>query len=185
MSVVLRLLLLAHASTEALASARFPSDEELSGRGRRELARMSTPIADHALAGPERRARDTAAALGLVSEPEAALREIDYGAWAGLPMSAIPEPDLAAWLTDPDAAPHGGESVAMLLDRVQDWLDSLADRTGRWVAVTHPSVVRAATVCALGAPASAFWRVEVRPTGVARLQGRAGRWTLRLDTPTG
>ncbi|MGV9743764.1 histidine phosphatase family protein [Rhodococcus zopfii] len=180
MSLVLRLLLFAHASTDALAVARFPSDDPLSDRGRRELRRVHPPVVDHALTAPERRAVETAAALGARAEPDAALREVDYGNWTGRSMSEVPEADLAAWLTDPHAAPHGGESIAALLDRTRCWLDTMADRSGRWLAVTHPSVVRAATVCALGAPASAFWRVDVRPVSVTRLHARDGRWTLRL-----
>ena len=36
--------------------------------------------------------------------------------------------ELAVWLTDPTQAPHGGESVVDLIDRVGGWLDSLTDR---------------------------------------------------------
>lgn len=180
MSFVLRLHLFAHASTDALTAARFPADEPLSERGLRELARVSPPVVDHALTAPQRRTVDTAATLGMHAEPDAALRELDYGAWTGLPTSAVPEADLAMWLTDPHAAPHGGESIAELIDRIRSWLDAMAVRSGRWLAVTHPSVVRAATVCALEAPASAFWRVDVRPVSVTRLHARDGRWTLRL-----
>ncbi|MBH0122126.1 histidine phosphatase family protein [Rhodococcus sp. HM1] len=180
MSLVLRLLLLAHASTDALADVRFPADDPLSDRGRRELRRVHAPAVDHTLSAPERCTVETAAALGMCAEPDAALRELDYGTWTGRPMSAVPEADLAVWLTDPHAAPHGGESIATLLDRTRCWLDTMAGRSGRWLAVTHPSVVRAATVCALGAPVSAFWRVDVRPVSITRLHARDGRWTLRL-----
>lgn len=180
MSAVLRLQLLTHASTDAQTVARFPTDEPLCVRGRRELARATPPVVDVALTAPERRAVDTAAALGLHAEADPALRDLDYGAWAGLSMAAVPPADLTAWLTDPHAAPHGGESIVALLDRTRCWLDSMAAGSGRWLAVTHPSVVRAAVVCAVGAPASAFWRIDVRPATITRLHARGGTWTLRL-----
>lgn len=43
---VVRLTLLAHASTEAQRAARFPADEPLSQRGRRELGRAVAPVAE-------------------------------------------------------------------------------------------------------------------------------------------
>lgn len=183
-----RLRLLAHASTAAVAEARFPLDEPLSARGLRELGDPAAAPAgseprepaDHMLAAPEARARATAHALGMDYAVEGALREIDYAAWAGRTMERIDEKDLAAWLTDPAAAPHGGESVQQLLRRVGTWLDSVAGRGDRVAAVTHQSVMRAAVVHALGAPADAFWRIEVRPLGAVRMTARGGRWTVRV-----
>ncbi|OOL28156.1 histidine phosphatase, partial [Rhodococcus rhodochrous] len=43
---MVRLVLLAHASTEAQRAVRFPADEPLSQRGRRELERAVAPVAD-------------------------------------------------------------------------------------------------------------------------------------------
>jgi broad specificity phosphatase PhoE len=47
------------------------------------------------------------------------------------------------------------------------------------VAITHPAVVRAAIVHALGAPPAAFWRIDVAPLSRTDLSGRDGRWNLR------
>ena len=52
-------------------------------------------------------------------------------------------------MTDPDAAPHGGESLTALLARVAAWLDEQAALDGTAVAVTHGGVVKAAVVHAL------------------------------------
>ncbi len=176
-----RLHMIAHASTDAVAEARFPLDEPLSARGLRELADAAMPPADLLLAAPEIRTRATADALGLAYTVEASLREIDYADWAGRTMDRIDEPALAAWLTDPAAAPHGGESLRRLLHRVGAWLDSIARRGDRVAAVTHQSVVRAALVHALGAPADAFWRIDVRPLGGVRMTARGDRWSVRVD----
>ena len=176
---VVRLTLLAHASTEAQRAVRFPADEPLSQRGRRELGRAAAPVADRVVVAPERRTTETAAALGATAGVDPALRDLDYGDWAGLAMDEVPAAGLHEWLTDPHAAPHGGESVAALGDRVAGWLDELAP--GRVVAVTHPAVIRAATGYALGAGPRSFWRIDVRPLARVRLHGRSGRWSLRLD----
>ncbi|KIF72592.1 phosphoglycerate mutase, partial [Streptomyces sp. AcH 505] len=84
----------------------------------------------------------------------------------------------AAWLADPAAAPHGGESLAALHERVGAWLRDLAPEGGRVVVVAEPDVVRAAVALAVGAPASAFWRIDVRPLTATELSGRNGRWNL-------
>ena len=66
-----------------------------------------------------------------------------------------------------------------LLERTRAWLSACLPRDGAVLAITHAAVVRAAVVCALGAPASAFWRIDVAPLSLARMSGRAGRWNLQ------
>lgn len=175
-----RLFLISHASTPAQQHVRFPADDPLSERGRRELGRATPPVVDHAFTAPEIRAVDTAAALSWSATVEPALRDLDYAKWSAVQMSSIAEDELAAWLTDPDAAPHGGESIAHLIARVGAWLDTFDESPERIGAVTHPATIKAAVVHALGAPASAFWRVDIRPLSVTRLNGRGERWTVRL-----
>ena len=88
-------------------------------------------------------------------------------------------PSSHVWLTDPTQAPHGGESIVDLVQRVRGWLDSLTDRRGRLVAVTHPGIVRAAIIVALNAPPKAFWRIDVAPVSRTVMHLRGGAWTLR------
>jgi broad specificity phosphatase PhoE len=91
-----------------------------------------------------------------------------------------------AWLADPRSAPHGDESLLAFLSRVGRWLDTRpADDGGRIVAVAEPAVVRAALVYALKAPPSTYWNIDVRPLSTVTLNGRAGRWNLRLDRESG
>ena len=53
------------------------------------------------------------------------------------------EPEsLGAWRQDPGAAPHGGETLAHLLDRVGAWLDEPSPRP-RVVAVADAPVPKA------------------------------------------
>ncbi|HET8994223.1 MAG TPA: histidine phosphatase family protein [Rhodococcus sp. (in: high G+C Gram-positive bacteria)] len=175
-----RLFLISHASTHAQQHVRFPADDPLSERGRRELDRVAAPVIDRALTAPEVRTVDTAAALGWSATVEPALRDLVCAKWSGVPMDSIAEVELAAWLTDPVSAPHGGEAIVDLIARVGAWLDTFDESPERIGVVTHPAIIKAAVVHALGAPASAFWRVDVRPLSVTRLNGRGGRWTVRL-----
>ncbi|MGC0327625.1 broad specificity phosphatase PhoE [Streptomyces sp. SAI-170] len=133
--------------------------------------------------GPSQRCRATAAALawdGAVVEP--ALRDLDMGRWDGRTLDEVAagEPAaLAAWAADPEAAPHGGESVAELCGRIAAWLDALPEGAGRVAAVVEQAVARAAVLGALSAPYASFWRVDVAPLAAVELTGRAGRWNLR------
>ncbi len=173
-----RLTLISHAMTDAMAAGRFPADEPLTDIGRRQVGRLNSDA--WALAGPERRTRQTAELLGLRASTEPQLADLDCGRWRGLELQNIPPADLRSWLTDPAAAPHGGESVASLVDRVAGWLRSQADRLVRTVAVTHPAVVRAAILVALDAPPKSFWRIDVAPVSHTVLHHRGRGWTLRL-----
>ncbi|MFC5669034.1 histidine phosphatase family protein [Streptomyces incanus] len=67
----------------------------------------------------------------------------------------------SAWLTDPDAAPHGGETVRELCRRVAHWLSALPPDTGPALAIAEPAVVQALLVHALSASVRAFWTLRV------------------------
>ena len=176
-----RLLLVRHASTAAVRAAAFGADEDLDGSGVAAAARLAArlPRGD-VLISPARRAAQTAAGL-TVSAVEPALAECDFGAWAGRPLAELAAEDPAAvqaWMTDPDAAPHGGESLTALLARVRAWLEEQAALDGTAIAITHGGVVKAAVVAALDAPPSAFWRVDVSPLAITELHAHDGRWTV-------
>lgn len=136
--------------------------------------------------GPERRCVQTARALGLAPMTDPGLRDQDHGRWRGHELVQVEaaEPEAVhTWLTDPAAAPHGGESLLDLAERVAGWLDTRP--AGRGVAVTHPAVIRAAMVRALGAPPESFWRIDVVPLAQVHLTARHGRWKLRCLPPAG
>lgn len=183
MTEVLRLTLVSHAMTDAMAAGRFPADEALNDVGRRQAeaaAGLDVSTAGRQFAGPERRARQTAELLGLSAAAEPRLADLDCGRWRGEALTVLPAADLQAWLTEPARAPHGGESIVDLVDRVAGWLKSLTDKALPAVAVTHPAVVRAAILAALDIPAASFWRIDVAPAGPVVMHWRAGHWTLRL-----
>ncbi|GAA4220311.1 broad specificity phosphatase PhoE [Streptosporangium album] len=179
-SGVTRLTLICHASTSATVRAAFPGDEPLDGRGLRQAGRLAGRFGrGRAVCAPESRCAQTAAALGLRADPDPLLADCDYGRWSGRTPAEVEAAEpaaLTAWLTDPAAAPHGGEPITGLLGRVAGWLSGRPP--GRTVAITHPPVIRAAIVHTLGAPALAFWRVDVAPLARVTLTGRGGRWRL-------
>lgn len=182
MTEVARLTLLSHGMTDAMADRRFPADEPLNAIGRRQAEAVAAVAgaAQRGLCGPERRTRQTAKLLGLQAESEPLLADLDCGLWRGQALAAVPPGELEAWLSQPATAPHGGESIAELISRVSRWLESLAANPLRTVAVTHPAVIRAAIVAALGIDPASFWRIDVSPVTRVVLHLRGGRWTLRL-----
>jgi broad specificity phosphatase PhoE len=180
MTEVVRLTLVSHAMTDAMSAGRFALDEPLSRLGRRQLESGSGPDDfEYALCGPELRTRETAELAGLPAEPEPALADLDVGRWSGVELAAVDPHDLDCWLTDPTAAPHGGESIVDLVVRVRAWLSRWVERPARICAITHPAVIRAAVVVVLDAPPASFWRIDVAPLSRTVLHHRTAGWTLR------
>ena len=83
--------------------------------------------------------------LSVMAEPR--LIEMDFGQWEGLPWSDLPREELDAWAEDfMHARPHGGESVAMLRERVLSAFDDISKAYSHdaVLCVTHSGVIRAA-----------------------------------------
>jgi broad specificity phosphatase PhoE len=182
---VTRLLLVAHAPTPALRNVVFGRDDDLDEGGTRAALALRDSVPGGGRGrwwcGPSRAAEQTAWALGGEPSVEPALADCGYGQWTGFTLDEVAgaEPAaLQAWLTDPDAAPHDGESLSALTRRVGGWLDAQGDELG--VAVAHPVVVRAALAHALGLSPAAVWQLDVAPLAMVRLDRRAGRWHLHL-----
>ncbi|MFC4857723.1 histidine phosphatase family protein [Actinophytocola glycyrrhizae] len=174
-----RLVLVCHGATSATRRAAFPADEPLE----HPAPVPDPPRADLVLCAPHTRCRQTAAALGLTPHQDDGLRDRDYGAWRGRTLDEVTASDPAAvhaWLTDPAAAPHGGESTQDLLARVGGWLDALPRDHHRIVAITTPAVIKAAVVRAIAGTPASFWRIDVPPLSRTELSGRAMSWTLRI-----
>ena len=179
------LRLICHAPTRATRMPAFPADEPVDEKGLAAAAALAGTLgrADLVLVSPALSARQTAEALGLSGTVEAALADCDYGRWRGLALAevAAAEPEaLGAWMQDLDAAPHGGEPLAALIDRVGAWLDaaSLGKHT---IAVAHAPVIRAALVHVLQAR-QAFWRIDAGPLACVDLRHDGRRWALRAPS---
>ncbi|MGQ4386683.1 histidine phosphatase family protein [Streptomyces sp. SAS_270] len=186
-----RVMLISAAMSVAVREARFDDGCPVDTTGLRLARAAAGAVAavDRPLVSPSVRCRETAHALGLGTAADAPeLAGLDVGRWRGATLEEVStrEPEaVARWLSDPGSAPHDGESVEAFCTRVAHWLDATAHVAGRTVAVVEPEVVRALVVRTLGAPESAFWRVDVPPLTATEFSGRSGRWNVRAGRPLG
>ncbi|GAA3123126.1 hypothetical protein GCM10010466_12560 [Planomonospora alba] len=169
------MLFVRQATTPGMRSACFPADEDADQAGLARAAALAR-IGRPAWVSPAPAARQTAAALGLVPREVPELREADPGRWRGLPYARVAETEpeaLAAWLADPRAAPHGGESLADLAARVSGWLDSAYAEPDA-VVVCDAGAIRAALGHALGLGPERTVRFDLAPLSTTGLTAVAG-----------
>jgi alpha-ribazole phosphatase len=111
---------------------------------------------------------------------DAALRELDFGAWEGRAWSDIPRAEIDAWVADFAAyRPGGGESLRELLDGAAAWTGE-----GIGVVVGHAGWINARRWLeehAARMPTACEWPKSVAygggPVRVARSAGRAAART--------
>jgi broad specificity phosphatase PhoE len=178
-----RITLISHAPTLTLKRASFPLNEPLPEDEVSKIVALgwTAPRAQFVCCGPEKRTQQTAEALGLEPLVSVELADVDYGTWNSKEIGEIHATDpegLANWLTDVNAAPHGGEAFTHLIERVQQWMERRTNG-GHTMAVTHPAVVRAAILCAIQAPPDSFWRIEIGPLTITDLRFNGKLWTVR------
>ncbi|MFF4934236.1 histidine phosphatase family protein [Streptomyces griseofuscus] len=182
-----RVTLISPAMGPSLRQARFDDGTTSLDDDGTAQARAASGVlrpAVRVVTSPSVRCQQTTAALGLAAgESPTELAGLQVGRWQGLTLAEVSrsEPEaVALWLGDPDSAPHGGESVRKLCSRIGQWLDTTSHMDGHTLAVVEPDIVRAMVVYVLGAPAEAFWRVDVAPLTATEITGQAGRWNLRM-----
>jgi broad specificity phosphatase PhoE len=173
-----RLLVVAHTATAATPALVFgDAGEPLTQQIRRLNGRVASWFR-----GPEEVCQVTAAHLGGEAEPVAALHECDFGAWTGRTLVDVASSDaggLDTWLRDPDTTPHGGESLAQLINRVGHVLDDHPWPEGRSVVVVSPLVARAAAVHALGAEPKVIFHIDLAPLGRLLISRSDQIWRLQ------
>lgn len=177
--MALRLTLIAHARTLAQKQARFALDEPIEVERVSAKDELKTLFGRRArfLCAPELRTQQTGALFSEQLEIDATLRDCDFGAWKGRSVDDIDPVQMGAWLADWQAAPHGGESIQHVLQRVSGWMDALSG-TGHLVAITHPFVIRAALVNVLNCPPESFHAIDIEPLSAVDLRFN-GRWRMR------
>jgi broad specificity phosphatase PhoE len=146
-----------------------------------QIRRLSGRVASW-FRGPEKVCQVTTAHLGGEAEPVAELRECDFGAWTGrtlVDVASIDAGGLDTWLRDPHATPHGGESLAQLINRVGRVLDDHPWPEGRSVVVVSPLVARAVAVHALGAEPKVIFRIDLAPLGRLLISRSDQIWRLQ------
>jgi len=158
------------------------ADPALSGRGRGQARKLAGALGGEDLsalvASDLARARETAAILGqqlgLKASTHVGLREMDVGAWTGLPHAEIgrrwPE-DLARFRAgDQDVRPGGGETRRELRLRVREALREVcADwPESRVAVVTHMGALRSLVPGLELDNAGTFWLNPTNLSAVAQ-----------------
>lgn len=180
--MALRLTLIAHARCSGWKTARFAGDPAVAIEAIEPAGRLPAFEGRRTrfLHAPEARAAQTVALFTGHSEVAPALRDCDFGRWKDRTLDDVAqaEPEaLGQWLADWASAPHGGESIRQVCQRVERWMDSLQGE-GHLVAVSHPLILRAALMRVLQCPPSAFHAIDIDPLGRLDLRFN-GRWRLR------
>nr|WP_244850090.1 histidine phosphatase family protein [Caballeronia sp. SL2Y3] len=183
----LNVTLLCHAATHAMKAARFPTgDEPPACDERAALAQRFAHFEGRVIASPAAVARATAAWIASTVETNDAFNDIDYGRWRGHAIRAIAEREpegMSAWLTNVAARPHGGESIAMLSERIANALSTLVRddaRTERCLIVTHAIVVKAALAHVRGDSLKSIFAMDFAPLSSISLDydRQCGVWTV-------
>ncbi|HYA81722.1 MAG TPA: histidine phosphatase family protein, partial [Methylocystis sp.] len=86
-----RLHLLCSAATLSTRGVAFPKDAPIDEMRRKDLSKFSgrAPTCDEALRSPALCAAQTAEGLAIDATPEPALRDCDFGRWAGRALTEI------------------------------------------------------------------------------------------------
>lgn len=117
-----------------------------------------------------RLAQKVSEATNLPIEKRDAILEINFGAWEGQKLTAVPRNEMHAWLHDlrgfrfPE-----GESFHDVDARVQEFLDTLDDN-GEFLWVSHAGVIAALHHFACGLPDEAFVEGEFSYTMVSKFE---------------
>lgn len=181
-----RLTLICSGATAATRQAAFPLDEPLEPGALALAGAVGGKLrrADRVWTATSLRARQTATALGLSALEWPELDDQRMGGWAGRSLEQVAQlcpDDIAAWLSDTHAAPHGGESLAELVARTSTAVSGLLNERGHTIAVTHAANIRAAILHVLGAPLESFWRIDIEPLSVTEFRSDGRRWTLHAS----
>lgn len=144
--MTVRLWLARHGSTAWSEAQRYTgwTDLPLSERGMKEaeaLAWLSQRRWTGIWASDLQRARATAELVGVAATVDRRLREIDFGTMEGKTWHELDAGTQEAVASFDGFAPPGGESVAELMVRLEDFIGGLAP--GEHLVITHGGVIRA------------------------------------------
>lgn len=117
-----------------------------------------------------RLAEVSSAALNLPIEKKDSLIEVNFGAWEGEKLTAVPRDQMRAWNNDLRGFRFpNGESFHDVDVRVEKFLDTLSD-DGEFLWVTHAGVIAALQHFACGLPDSDFVEVKFSYAMVTRFE---------------
>jgi ribonuclease H / adenosylcobalamin/alpha-ribazole phosphatase len=179
-------VLLRHGDTELSPEHRFSGihDVPLSPAGTRQAQaaafRLATgPRIDAVVCSPLQRALATATIaageLGLTAAIDDDLRETNFGEWDGFTLAEIQQrwpAAAAAWQSNPDRAPPGGESFADTAHRVNRACDRLLRQYGGQtvLVVSHVTPIKVLLCRALGVPLGTLYRLYLGSACINEIQ---------------
>lgn len=169
-----------------LAGVPQAEAELLAGRLARLAGPGPTAIHTSPLARCALLAEALGAGLGCTPKADARLQEIFFGAWEMQSWDALERAEIDAWTLDLEhSRPHGGESVAMVGERVRAWLsdcETAAEQAGSHTAlvVSHAGVIRVLAALALHLPLTTCLSWPLALGALCRLQRRTpgAPWVL-------
>jgi len=133
------------------------TDIPLNDAGKKQISAYQLPANLLSLQwfhSPLLRAQQTAELLGVNSQVEAALIEMNWGHWEGKTLAQLRVQDPINFAKQEalglDLRPAGGESPRLVAERVSDWVAALdvANIEQRIGCVSHKGIIRAIYACA-------------------------------------
>lgn len=178
----MNLLLIRHGQTNWNLEQRFQgqSDIPLNETGRKQAQALAERLAaenfDAIYSSDLQRAIETAHIIRKSGfQPDARLREVNFGDWEGLTYDEIkvkhPE-TLAAWENDIfKNAPPNGETLEGLAVRVQSMLDELRmkHQDQRILIVAHGGVLQTLICLALKLPPTMYWQFHLSTASISEV----------------
>jgi alpha-ribazole phosphatase len=138
------------------------------------------PAQARAVCSPMRRARDTAAKLGLAAVDEADFAEQDFGTWTGRRHDDLAGELGAAyqefWQSPARSHPPGGESFVDQIARAKAGLARLP--AGDAVLVVHSGTIRAVLAIALELSPDHALRFVIDPLSLTRIDRLDSGWRV-------
>lgn len=133
-----------------------------------DAARIAPLLPDGArvVCSPQQRAFKLAAQFG-EPEPDARLKEMDFGAWEMQRWDNLPRDEIDGWAADLlEYRPPAGETLREVAERTLDWW-AAQPRDATLVAVAHGGPWRVLAAHLLGIPLEHSTRVEIEWGGRA------------------
>ncbi|WP_020612417.1 histidine phosphatase family protein [Sediminispirochaeta bajacaliforniensis] len=173
------IILLRHAECEGVGYIGRGSNPPLSQEGRERAGELIAPLLTFApkqiFSSPLLRCRQTIDPFWTAKKGEGGcamvswdkrLEELDFGRWEGCRSKTVKahDPDLFdRWLTDPSFPAPGGESLAMLQERVEAfWRQEIAGAEAeRILILTHGGPIRCLLSLLVGRGTDGHWLFSV------------------------
>lgn len=180
------LILLCHAATYAMKAGFFPTlDDPIEHLERPRLSALASAyVPDRVITSSSLAAVETGRAFGVGMSTDAQWSDLDHGRWHGRSLKEIYDEEadaLSAWLSEPDSAVHGGESLEALQARVRSALDTQR-HGGVTLIITHAIVVKVALAVVLEAPLAGVYKMDLEPLSAITLTRSDHTWRLRYKS---